>query len=43
MVNIEYVKSYVNGRGGELEMTNGDFVKVARSQKKEIISRLIKS
>ena len=40
IINIQFVKSYINGRGGTLEMKNGNLVSVARTRKKEILYRL---
>lgn len=40
VININFVKSYLNGRGGRLEMNNGDIIKVARTRKKEVLSAL---
>ena len=40
IINIEFVKAYNNGRGGNLEMKNGDIITVARTRKKEIIKKL---
>lgn len=40
IINVNFVKSYKNGRGGSLELNNGDEVQVARSRKKEIIESL---
>jgi len=40
IINIAYVKEYRNGRGGSLDMLNGDSVIVARSRKKEVLNAL---
>jgi len=40
IINIRFVKSYIKGRGGEIEMQNGDIIPVARSRKKEILELL---
>lgn len=40
IINIDYIKAYKNGRGGSLEMMNGDEITVARSKKKEVIQIL---
>ncbi len=40
IINIDFVKAYNNGRGGSLEMHNGDKISVARTRKKDIIQRL---
>ena len=40
IVNMHYVESYINGRGGTLVLTNGDQITVARSKKKEMLVRL---
>ncbi|RAW00270.1 LytR/AlgR family response regulator transcription factor [Pseudochryseolinea flava] len=33
LINIEHVKSYVKGRGGQVQMSNNDYLDVARNRK----------
>jgi two-component system LytT family response regulator len=33
LINIEHVKSYLKGRGGQVEMSNNEFLDVARNRK----------
>lgn len=33
LINIEHVKSYVKGRGGQVQMSNNEFLDVARNRK----------
>ena len=40
IINIEHVKSYVKGRGGQVEMSNGDFLDVARNRKQQFLDTL---
>lgn len=40
LINLGFAKSYKSGRGGEIEMTNGDLVKVSRIKKQELLKRL---
>lgn len=35
LINLSYVQRYISGRGGKIEMTNGDVVELARSRKKD--------
>ncbi len=41
IINLNYIKRYLKGDGGQIEMQNGDFVDVARRKKEEFI-KLIK-
>ncbi|HZV69049.1 MAG TPA: LytTR family DNA-binding domain-containing protein [Saprospiraceae bacterium] len=41
LINLSYIKKYMKGDGGQIEMQNGVFVDVARSRKAEFI-RIIK-
>jgi two-component system LytT family response regulator len=40
IINLQYIKRYIKGDGGQIEMQNGDFVDVAR-RKKESFLKLI--
>jgi two-component system LytT family response regulator len=40
LVNLDYVKSYVKGKGGILKMETGEDVPVARDKKDELLKRL---
>lgn len=40
IINMQFVKSYIKGRGGNLEMYDGSIIAVARSRKKEILDLL---
>lgn len=40
LVNLDYVKSYVKGKGGILKMETGEDVPVARDKKDELLRRL---
>lgn len=40
IVNLDHVKTYVRGRGGQLEMSNGEFLDVARNRKQLVLDAL---
>lgn len=40
LVNLEHVMTYVKGRGGQVEMSNGDHLDVARNRKQEFLDML---
>lgn len=40
IINVQYIQSYVNGRGGNLIMDSGENIPVARTRKKGILERL---
>jgi two-component system LytT family response regulator len=40
LINLEHVKTYVKGRGGQVEMSNGEFLDVARNRKQHLLDRL---
>lgn len=40
IINLDHVKSYVKGRGGQAEMTNGVFVDIARNRKQPFLDAL---
>ena len=42
LINLAYIKKYIRGEGGQVEMQNGDVIDVARRKKEEFI-RLITS
>lgn len=37
IINLEYIKRYIKGDGGQIEMQNGDIVDVARRKKEEFM------
>jgi two-component system LytT family response regulator len=37
IINLSYIKRYIKGDGGQIEMTNGDYVDVSRSKKEEFL------
>lgn len=41
LVNLNHIKEYIRGEGGELLMTNGDTVRVSRNKKDELLKRLL--
>lgn len=41
LINLEHVKTYVKGRGGQVEMSNGDFLDVARNRKQAFLDVLM--
>lgn len=41
LVNLNHVKEYIRGEGGELLMSNGDSVRVSRNKKEELLQRLM--
>jgi two-component system, LytTR family, response regulator len=40
IINLDHVKTYVRGRGGQLEMSNGEFLDVARNRKQLVLEAL---
>jgi len=40
LVNLNHIKEYVRGEGGELIMSNGDEVRVSRNKKEELLKLL---
>ena len=40
LVNLNHIKEYVRGEGGELVMSNGDEVRVSRNKKEELLKLL---
>ena len=40
LVNLDYVKAYVRGKGGILKMETGEEVPVARNKKGDLLKRL---
>jgi len=41
LVNLNHIKEYIRGEGGELLMSNGDSVRVSRNKKEELLKRLL--
>jgi len=37
IINLQYIKRYIKGDGGQLEMQNGNFVDVSRRKKEEFL------
>lgn len=37
IINLNYIKRYIKGDGGQIEMSNGDFVDVSRSKKEDFL------
>jgi two-component system LytT family response regulator len=40
IINLHYIKRYIKGDGGQIEMQNGDYVDVARRKKEEFLKTL---
>ena len=40
IINLHYLKRYIKGDGGQIEMQNGNFVDVARRKKEEFLQRI---
>jgi two-component system, LytTR family, response regulator len=40
IINLDHVKTYLRGRGGQLEMSNGEFLDVARNRKQLVLEVL---
>ena len=40
LVNLNHIKEYIRGEGGELIMSNGDEVRVSRNKKEELLKLL---
>lgn len=40
LINLNYIKRYIKGDGGQIEMTNGTFVDVARRKKDEFLKAI---
>jgi two-component system LytT family response regulator len=40
LVNINHIRKYYRGAGGELKLTNGDIILVARAKKEELMRRI---
>ncbi len=37
IINLHYIKRYIKGDGGQIEMTNGEYVDVSRKKKEEFL------
>ena len=37
LINLNYIKRYIRGDGGQIELQNGDYVEVARRKKEEFL------
>ena len=37
MINLHFIKKYIRGDGGQVEMTNGDSILVSRRKKDEFL------
>ena len=40
LINLNYIKRYIRGDGGKIELLNGDFVEVARRKKEEFLKAI---
>ena len=40
LINLNYIKRYIRGDGGQIELLNGDFVEVARRKKQEFLNAI---
>ncbi len=40
VVNIDHIKEYIRGEGGEVILTNGESLRVSRNKKEELIAAL---
>lgn len=40
LINLNYIKRYIKGDGGQIEMRNGNFVDVARRKKEEFLKAI---
>ena len=40
LINLNYIKRYIKGDGGQIEMKNGNFVDVARRKKEEFLKMI---
>ena len=38
LINLNYIKRYIRGDGGQIELLNGDFVEVARRKKHDFLN-----
>ena len=41
LINLTYLKRYIKGDGGQIEMQNGNYVDVARRKKEEFLQRML--
>jgi two-component system LytT family response regulator len=41
LINLKYLKRYIKGDGGQIEMQNGNYVDVARRKKEEFLQRML--
>lgn len=41
IINLEHIKSYVKGRGGQVEMSNGTFLDIARNRKQYFLEHIL--
>ena len=40
LVNLTHVRKYIKGQGGELKMSNGDYITVARAKKEALLKQV---
>ncbi len=40
LINLQYIRRYIKGDGGQVEMQNGDIILVSRRKKEEFLKRL---
>lgn len=43
IINMNFLKRYIKGDGGQIELQNGDYVEVSRRKKEEFLGRIIRS
>lgn len=41
LINLNYIRRYMKGDGGQIEMQNGNFVDVARRKKEEFLQKML--
>jgi two-component system LytT family response regulator len=39
IINLQYIKRYIRGEGGQIEMENGEYVMVSRRKKEELLKK----
>lgn len=40
IINLNFIKRYIKGDGGQIEMQNGNYVTVARRKKEEFLKAI---
>lgn len=41
LINLNFIRRYIKGDGGQIEMQNGDYVDVARRKKEEFLQKML--